>query len=179
MNEATNPPPLKREPRYGYYPQWPQDGDDWLHPEDVELARRSLPSPRIWRREGQSGVFHIIRYGDQTLRVKPALWQESPAPAYQIGDWVEVRTRMMKNTAHTGRVVEVMWDDYQSQITYHIQEQDNPIPNAYTADDLKPVEPTIEPQFSRIESDTPEATDGVDELVEGLPKDENFRQPPR
>jgi hypothetical protein len=176
MSEATTPP-LKTVPKYGYYPRWPEDGDDWLHPEDVALARSQFPSQRIWRRDGKAGALHVIRYGPLSLRVRSALWIEVARPDFEIGDWVEVRTRLMRNEPHTGRVTEVMWDDHQSCIVYHIQENDRPIPSVYTADDLTPVEPIVPPQHSRIESDTPEATEGVDEMLEGLPKDEKFGGP--
>ncbi|TWT32359.1 hypothetical protein KOR34_41220 [Posidoniimonas corsicana] len=177
MDEAANPPPLKLTPKYGYYPHWPQDGDDWVHPEDVALARSHFPSQRIWRRDEESGAYHTIRYGDLTLRVKSALWQEVAKPDYEIGDLVEVRTRLMRNEAHTGRVAEVQWDDYQGQVVYHIQENDRHLPNKYTSADLKPVDPAEGREFSRLPSDTPEATEGVDELTEGLPKDDKFGGP--
>lgn len=180
MDEATNPPPLKSPPRYGYYPNWPEDGDQWLHPEDVELARRVLPSRKIWRRAAEQGNFHgfhEIRHGDQRLRVKSVLWQEVAPPHFRIGDWIEVRTRLHTNEAHTGRVVDLEWDDYRKQIVYHIEENDQPIVNVYTADDLKPVAKPTDYQHSVLPADTPEATEGVDELVEGLDKDENFGPP--
>lgn len=177
MSEATTPPPLKVEPKYGYYPRWPQDGDDWLHPEDVAFARTLFPSHKIWKREGQQGGFHVIRYGAQMLRVRSALWQEVPTPDYQIGDWVEVRTRMMKNEAHTGCVVDVEWDEYRGEIVYHIEQRDKRIVNAYTIDDLASIEKPTNYYHSTLASDSPEATEGVDELVEGLPKDENFGPP--
>lgn len=179
MDELTTPPPLKTDPKYGYYPHWPQDGDDWLHPEDVALARRLLPSHRIWRRGSDRGEFHTLRYGDLVLRVRSALWQEVPQPEFEIGDWVEVRTRMMKNEPHTGQVTEMEWDERQRSVVYHIQENDKPIPTRYTIDDLAPVAPTTNFHHSTLPADTPEATEGVDELVEGLPKDENFGPPKR
>lgn len=177
MDEATNPPPLKQTPKYGYYPAWPEDGDNWLHPEDAPLARKQLPSMRIWRRDEESAEYHVIRYGAMTLRVKSALWQEVAPPDFEIGDMVEVRTRLMKNEPHTGHVTEVEWDDYLGQVVYHIQENDKRLPNKYTADDLKPVGPAEGRETSRLPSDTPEATDGVDEMTEGLPKDEKFGGP--
>ena len=30
---------LKTDPKYGVYPWWPEDGNDWLHPDDVATAR--------------------------------------------------------------------------------------------------------------------------------------------
>ena len=48
MDEPLPPlPPLKTDPKYGHYPWWPEDGDQWVHPEDIELARSMIPSPRV------------------------------------------------------------------------------------------------------------------------------------
>ena len=47
-----NTPPLKTDPKYGYFPWWPQDGNDWLHPDDVAIARSMIPSNRMFRRDG-------------------------------------------------------------------------------------------------------------------------------
>ena len=57
---------MKVDPKYGYYPWWPEDGNDWVHPEDVELARQMIPSPRVFRRDGEQGPFVILHYGDRS-----------------------------------------------------------------------------------------------------------------
>ena len=46
-------PDIKLTPKYGYYPRWPEDGDAWVHPEDAALAKALLPSPRVFRRDGE------------------------------------------------------------------------------------------------------------------------------
>lgn len=171
-------PPLKLEPKYGYFPRWPENGDQWLNPEDAPLARQVLPSLRVWRREGQEDGYHILRYGRLALRVRPALWQEVPTPRFHIGDMVEVRTRLMKNEPRTGAVREVIWDERQSQHVYQIEEQGAPVDDHYSAADLKPVAPASNREEVRIDVDTRAASEGVDEITEGLPRDENFGKPP-
>ena len=81
---------MKTDPKYGYYPWWPEDGDAWLHPEDVELGRSLIPSYRIFRRDGSEGPFGWLHYGEVRLRVKPTLWKEVSPEGFEIGDWVEV-----------------------------------------------------------------------------------------
>ncbi len=133
---------MKNEPRYGYYPWWPQDGDDWLHPEDVELARNRFPSMRIYRRECADGDYEILHYGDEQLRILPSLWQEVDSEGFEIGDWVEVLSRGLRNTPRTGTIREMVWDGKHRGIRYQILENDQPIAEQYTADDLRHIEPT-------------------------------------
>lgn len=133
---------MKIEPRYGYYPWWPEDGDDWLHPEDVELARELIPSTRVFRREGEHGSFVVLYYGDLRLRVKRTLWQEVSGEGYEIGDWVEVLSRGKRNTPRTGVIREMTYHPTERRMQFRITENDKPIPNDYFAEDLRPVEPT-------------------------------------
>ena len=128
--------------RYGYYPWWPENGNDWLHPEDVQLARRLIPSLRVFRREEVDGPFLRLHYGHHDLRVRRTLWQEVDWEGFYIGDWVEVLSRGKRNTPRTGRIREVEWDPDARRLRYQLSENDQPIARFYTADDFRHVEPT-------------------------------------
>jgi hypothetical protein len=134
-------PPLKTDPKHGFYPWWPEDGDEWIHPEDADSARGMIPSPRVWRRDGEHGPFVVLHYGPTRLRVKRTLWQEVPSEGFEIGDKVEVLSRGMKNTPRTGVIAEIHWEPRSHSMRYQITEGDTPIPNFYEADDLRHVEP--------------------------------------
>ncbi len=142
---------LKVDPKYGFYPWWPEDGDDWLHPEDVELAHGMIPSPRVFRRDGEHGPFVVLHYGEARLRVRRTLWQEVPPEGFDMGDMVEVMSRGMKNTPRTGIIREVQWEPRSRSMRYQILENDQPIPNLYAAEDLRPVEPAVEREEIVIE----------------------------
>lgn len=135
---------LNLEPRYGYYPWWPEDGDGWLHPEDVEQARQMIPSLRIFRRDGGRGPYVVLHYGQIRLRVKRTLWQEIDAVAFEMGDWVEVRSRGSQNQPRTGTIREIVWNQRARQPRYQILDAGTPIPNYFTAEDLRHVEPPME-----------------------------------
>ena len=133
---------LKEEPRYGYYPWWPENGNDWLHPEDVELARQLIPSMRIFRREGEQGPFVVLHYGEIRLRVLRTLWQEVKSEGFEIGDWVEVLSRGYRNTPRTVTIAEILWDTHARGLCYKVIENEKPIQRTYTCDDLRHVVPT-------------------------------------
>ncbi len=134
---------LKVDPKYGHYPWWPQDGDDWLHPEDVSLARRILPGPKIFCRDGVQGPYCVLAYGDIRLRVRRTLWQEVTWEGFNIGDWVEVLSRGQRNTPRTGTIREMLWDAHDRCIHYQLLENDKPLVKCYTAADLRHVDPTL------------------------------------
>jgi len=134
-------PPLKTDPKHGYFPWWPEDGDEWVHPEDAATARGMIPSQRVFRRDGTKGKFLLMHYGDVTLRVRRTLWQQVEPEGLEIGDWVEVLTRGMRNTARTGTIREVLWDEREQRMRYQILENNLPIEQIYSRDDLRPVEP--------------------------------------
>jgi hypothetical protein len=134
--------PLKLEPKYGFYPWWPEDGDAWIHPRDVSLARTHIPSPRVFRRDSQRGEYYIIQYGVVRIRVKRAMWQEVPWEGFDVGNWVEVLSRGAVNTPRTGIIREMHWDPRERAMRYYIEENGAPIPKAYSAQDLRHVQPT-------------------------------------
>ncbi len=84
----------------------------------------------------------LLRYGDVTLRAKPTLWQEVAPEGFEIGDWVEVRSRGLANEPRTGTIAEIAWDDHAGEIRYQIVDNGQRIETLYARDDLKHVEPT-------------------------------------
>jgi hypothetical protein len=134
-------PPLKTDPKYGYFPWWPEDGDDWVHPDDVAMARDMIPSGRIFRRDGSEGDYVVLHYGDVRLRVRRTLWQEVEPEGLELGEWVEVLTRGMRNDPRTGSIREMLWDGHEQQIRYQLIENGQLIEQHYARDDLQKVEP--------------------------------------
>jgi hypothetical protein len=132
---------LKSDPKYGYFPWWPEDGDAWVHPEDVATARGMIPSGRVFRRDGASRDYVVMHYGPVRLRVLRTLWQEVEPEGYEIGDWVEVLSRGMLNEPRTGVIREMLWDERARALRYQITENDQPIERMYGREDLQHVEP--------------------------------------
>jgi hypothetical protein len=101
-----------------------------------------IPSARVFRRDGASGPYVLLHYGDVQLRVRPALWQEVPPPKFEMGDWVEVVTRGQTNAPYTGTIREILWDEHARELRYQIRVAGQPIEQSYAREDLQPVEPT-------------------------------------
>jgi hypothetical protein len=135
-------PPLKTDPKYGCFPWWPEDGNDWVHPDDVALARSVIPSGRVFRRDSSDGEYLVMRYGEITLRVRRTLWQEVEPEGFELGDWIEVLSLGLRNEPRTGVIREMLWDPRASVIHYFIAENNVPINEPYARDDLQHVQPT-------------------------------------
>jgi len=128
---------MKTDSRYGYYPWWPENGDEWVHPEDVAVARGMIPSKRIWRRDGTLGPFVFLHYGEVNIRVRPVLWVEVNGEGIELGNWVEVLSHMQKNTHCIGQVREMFWNMYTRSIGYRIQSSQQIEPKTYASSDLR------------------------------------------
>lgn len=100
-----------------------------------------IPSGRVFRRDGEEGDYLLMHYGDVTLRVRRTLWFEVLPEGFEIGDWVEVLSRGMRNEPRTGVIREMLWDDRARAIHYFILDNDVPISQHYTRDDLEHVDP--------------------------------------
>ncbi len=77
-------------PDFGVYLHWPAAGLDWIHPDDLPVAERWIPSPRVFRRFHYDGNYYHLQYGDSTLRVQPTMWTSVPRIDVQVGDQVEL-----------------------------------------------------------------------------------------
>ena len=128
---------MKQNPRYGYFPRWPQDGDAWLHPEDTPRAREVLPSYCIWRRETTTSQYDRMTYGALSLRVLPTMWVEVSGEGIEVNDWVEVKSRLQQNTHRISRVREIQWNHYASAIRYQVECQGMLIANTFCRADLR------------------------------------------
>lgn len=142
---------MQQFPDYGVYPWWPEDGDAWIHPEDIQLARQMLPGGRVFRRDGRSGPFYNVSSGTIRLRLRPALWISVPGEGLDVGDRVQVLSRLGKNQPRIGTICDMHWQFQQRRIVYHLWDIDCRIPEPYLADDLERLEPLAPPDFIRIE----------------------------
>ena len=88
----------------------------------------------------------MLHYGDVQLRVMPALWVVVEGEGIEMGDWVEVLSRMQKNEYRIAKVCEMVWDERQNAIRYQVEKPVRyPIPTAYYRADLRPVKPIESP----------------------------------
>lgn len=107
-------------------------------PSAVYDPQRPRISPGYQRRR----FFAEWRDGDITLRVRCTLWLEVEPEGFELGDWVEVLSRGLHNEPRTGIIREMLWDQRSNVIRYLIADNNVPINEPYTRDDLQHVQPT-------------------------------------
>ena len=157
-------------PDFGFFPWWPEDGDSWVCPADITLARSIIPSERVWRREVDPEEFggnryEVLTYGVLRLRVRKTMWRTAPHEGINVGDWVEVLPYGIKNEPQTGKVREMLIDEETLQLSYQIQLGDGRnLDKRFPATDLRALGETGLRESKRIE---PAEDDGEDlELAE-------------
>ena len=134
-------PPFKKksfanEALYGVFLRWPEDGEDWVHPLDIGVARHLLPGNRIFRREQWNSDYYQYHYGKLSFRAKPKLWMLLEHEGFDIDDFVEVKSMMGKNWKVTAKIVDVFWDAYHREIEYSVEGYGRGIQRRFLAGDL-------------------------------------------
>lgn len=130
---------MKMPVDYGVYLWWPTDGESTFHPDDVQLARKLIPSRRVFHRERFLDPYVVVTYGPHRLRIKPILFLPVRNEGFDIGNLVQVLSRCGNNWPFIGRVAEMLWHVQEKRIEYGIRRVDRLVPHFYSATDLQRV----------------------------------------
>ena len=136
---------LKRPVQYGIFPWWPDSGDEWIHPDDLRVARKIIPGGRVFRREQVDNEYFELRYGRARVRVKPALWKVVQSDGFDVGDRVEILSRLNLNRPAIGVIRDMHWDADTRQIRYYVRSRGQKLPRSYSAEDLRRISPLDPP----------------------------------
>jgi hypothetical protein len=123
-------------PDCGVYLAWPEEGADWIHPDDLAAAEELIPSNRIFRRISFDGTYYLLRYGDRALRVKPTMWLRVQDEGIWIGDQVEIKGDFLSNEPSIAIVVDSRFDAGTGLIAYTLIQRDMILDKHYHADEL-------------------------------------------
>jgi hypothetical protein len=151
MSNISNMPRLKRPPTYGVFRWWPENGESWIHPFDIGIVRRLVPGTRVFRREDLDEKWLLVAYGNIRFRVRSTIWYEVEFEGFNIGDYVEVKSRMGKADPFVGYVRHMNWNHRYKRIEYTLDRSDITQVRAYVAEDLTIVDPIQPGEELRIE----------------------------
>lgn len=124
-------------PDWGAYLQWPEAGTQWIHPDDVDLVQRLIPSNRVFLRSGFDGMYYLLSYGEFKLRVKPTLWTKLEDDGFRIGDMVEVDGVDHERESMIATIGEKRFNVETHTIGYTLIHRELPIDRIYLAAELK------------------------------------------
>ena len=142
-------PALSRPPQYGCYLWWPEEGFDWIHPDDVELATELIPSSRVFCRVDQEPPYSLLCYGRQSIRVKPTMWYEVPTEGYELEDLVEVKSKMGKLQPLVAKIADIFWNRHDRKIDYCLVSAGQRLGKRYRIDELQPAKILNQPMSVR------------------------------
>ena len=124
-------------PQYGCFFRWPADGQGWIHPADVPLVLRCLPSERVVRRDSFDGVYYHYRYGDLCFRLRPCLWRTVTPEGFDVGDQVETTGVGLQRELFVGQIAGMYYVQRKGRILYRLRHADQLVPRLYSSDHLR------------------------------------------
>jgi hypothetical protein len=124
-------------PDYGCFIRWPENGQSFIHPDDIATVTRLIPSPRVLQRRSFDGTYYHYQYGQVRFRLRPAMWLAVRSGGIDIGDQVETTGIGLERD----RFVAIVWGMYYVQrkgcILYRLRRGDKVIATLYPCDQLK------------------------------------------
>ncbi len=130
--------PLRRPPAFGVYLWWPEAGTNWIHPDDVPVAERWIPSDRVFCRVDGADGYSVLRYGHQEIRVRPTMWLEVSPDGYEVGDLVEVKSQMGRLAPFVATIMNMFWNRHRQAIEYELAESGQRLPRRYEVHEFQP-----------------------------------------
>lgn len=129
---------LQTPDRFGVYLWWPEEGTDWIHPDDVDLACKLIPSRRIFQRLVGDDGWSCLIYGESSIRVKPTLWLEVESDGYLVGDRVEIRSRLGQQRPAIATIEEMYWNRELKLVEYILATNQTVLPMPFQFADIQP-----------------------------------------
>lgn len=126
-------------PDYGVYLHWPMPGRDWIHPDDVDLAERWIPSPRVFQRFQYDGSYYHLRYGAETLRVLPTMWTTVSKVDVEVGDKIELLSHFGQKDPCVATIVDIFCPRAEGQIEFWLRRGEMTLPQSFARHDFRPL----------------------------------------
>lgn len=124
-------------PQYGLMPRWPADGEGFIHPEDISVVNRLIPSERVLRRDSFDGQYYHYRYGDLAFRLRPCLWLPIAGEGLDIGDEVESIGVGMQRDLFVGVITGMHYVRRKGRIAYRLRRHEQTQKRLYLREHLR------------------------------------------
>ncbi len=143
-------------PDYGTFPRWPADGDQWIHPDDMQLVLSLIPGNKIFRRDEFDGTFYHYRYGDIHFRLQPCMWLPLENEGIDIGDMVETKGLGLERELFIGTVTEAIYADEEGACMYRLTRGETIDDRLYVAHELQVLNNKTKLQIGTTEHPKPQ-----------------------
>lgn len=122
-------PPL---PDHGCFLRWPQDGQSFIHPDDVSTALQVVPSNRVLKRESFDDVYYHFSYGKIRFRLRPCMWLSVKGEGVDIGDQIETVGTGLQQELFVAQVWGMYYVRRKGCILYRLRRGNQMIPNLFS-----------------------------------------------
>ena len=126
-------------PDWGVYLTWPTEGQSWIHPSDLSLAMKLIPSHRVFCRTRWDRTFYQLHYGELTIRVRPTLWLRVNSVDLQVGQQVELLSRQGANDPGIFTVRDIFYCPRKQEIEFLLSQRGMTIQKRFSRNDLRPL----------------------------------------
>ena len=126
-----------RLPDYGCFLRWPEDGQGFIHPDDVATVMKLIPSTRVMKRLSFDGVYYHYGYGQLRFRLRPAMWLAVRDEGIEIGDQVETTGLGLEREHFVAKVWGMYYVPRKGCILYRLRRGDQVAPRLYKGDQLR------------------------------------------
>ncbi len=126
-------------PDWGVYLRWPEDGNSWIHSEDVAVATELVPSRRVFKRIEWDSEFYHLQYGEHCIRVRPSMWTHVPALDLEIGQQVELLAQFGKHDPGVFRIEDILYDAEKQRVEFALNRGEIVLETLFLRSDIKPV----------------------------------------
>jgi hypothetical protein len=127
-------PPL---PDYGCFPRWPEEGQSFIHPDDVAIVTKLIPGQRVFCRESFDGTYYHFRYGKRRFRLKPCLWLPVRYEGFDVGDQVETVGTGMERELFVAEIAGMYFVSRKGCILYRLARHGKLVPRLYASRHLR------------------------------------------
>ena len=124
-------------PDYGCIARWPENGQGFIHPDDVATVNQVIPSERVLRRDHFDGTYYHVRYGEIGFRLRPCLWLPVRTEGIDIGDKVETIGVGLERELFVAEVAGMYFLRRKGRIFYRLVRNRKILPKLFLADHLR------------------------------------------
>ena len=122
-------PPL---PDHGCFLRWPENGQGFIHPDDVAIATRLVPSNRVLRRDSFDDVYYHFSYGKLRFRLRPCMWLSIKHEGADIGDQIETVGTGLQQELFIANVWGMYYVRRKGCILYRLRRGNQMVPTLFT-----------------------------------------------
>ncbi|RCX18762.1 hypothetical protein DFR58_10431 [Anaerobacterium chartisolvens] len=101
---------------WGLYPWFIEDGEYLIFPKDIESFKKLSPYGKVFRCIDEVDGYLVLKYGNETFRVKSDLYKIVDAPFFEIG----CNVKLVKDNTQVGTIEEIQWHQKNKVPMYYI-----------------------------------------------------------